>query len=196
MENFPLQPYDALMLVVLISCTIFGAWKGMAWQIAALASLVVSGAVAINFSGPLAPHFGDQTPWNRCLAMLVLYLITGVVIWLVFRVVAGLIDRVRLKEFDRQVGAIFGAAKGLMWCLLITFFSVTLSEPLCEVVLDAHSGKYATRLIHFGSPLLPVEVHEKLSQYIKQFHEKAHPDTPLPAAPSGSEERSGATPFQ
>ena len=195
MESFPLQPYDALMLVVLISCTVLGAWKGMAWQIAALASLVVSGIVAVNFSGPLAPHFGDQVPWNRCLAMLVLYLITGVAIWLVFRVVAGVIDRVRLKEFDRQVGAIFGAAKGLVWCLLITFFSVTLSEPLCEAVLKTHSGEYATRLIHFGTPLLPVEVHEKVGKYIEQFHEKAHPDTPPPEAPSGSEEHSGGTFF-
>ncbi|MEE8450576.1 MAG: CvpA family protein [Thermoguttaceae bacterium] len=196
MEDFPLKPYDALMLVVLISCTVFGAWKGVAWQIAALASLVVSGVVAINFSGPLTPYFGDQAPWNRCLAMLVLYLITGVAIWLLFRVVASFIDRVRLKEFDRQIGAIFGAAKGLMWCLLITFFSVTLSEPLSEIVLDTRSGEYATRLIHFGSPLLTVEVHEKLSKYIEQFHEKAHPDTPLPEAPGASEERSGESLFR
>lgn len=196
MENFPLQPYDGLMLVILISCTVFGAWKGMAWQVAALASLTVSGVVAIHFSGPLAPFFGDQSPWNRCLAMLVLYLVTGVAIWLLFRIVAGFIDRVRLKEFDRQVGAIFGAAKGLIWCLIITFFSVTLSEPLCEVVLKTRSGEYATRLIHFGSPLLPVEVHQKLSKYIEQFHEKVHPDTPLPAPPGTDEERSTESLFR
>jgi len=194
MENFPLQPYDALMLIVLIFCTVFGAWKGMAWQIASLASLVVSGIVAVQFSGAVAPFFGDQEPWNRCLAMLVLYLITGIAIWLVFRAVAGMIDRVRLKEFDRQIGAIFGAAKGLMWCLLITFFSVTLSEPLCEIVLKSRSGEYATRLIHFGSPLLPVEVHDKIGKYLEDFHEKVHPDSPPPEAPiRDRDERPGGT---
>ncbi len=180
MENFPLQPYDVFMLVVLILCTVFGAWKGMAWQLAALASLVISGGVALHFSGPLAHHFGGQEPWNRCIAMLVLYLVTSMSIWLLFRLVAGAMDRVRLKEFDRQVGGLFGAAKGLMWCLLITFFAVTLSEPLRQKVLKSYSGEYAARLIHFGAPLLPPEVHDKLGKYIKEFHEKYHPETPPP----------------
>ena len=37
------------------------------------------------------------------------------------------IDRLKLKEFDRQIGAIFGLAKGVLWCAVITFFTVTLS---------------------------------------------------------------------
>ncbi|NIL97244.1 MAG: CvpA family protein, partial [Planctomycetales bacterium] len=94
--------------VVIVLTTVFGAWKGMAWQLAALASLVVSFIVAARCSGPLAPYFSVQAPWNRFLAMLVLYMITSLGIWLLFRLVAGVIDRVRLKEFDRQVGAMFG----------------------------------------------------------------------------------------
>lgn len=180
MESFPLEIYDVVMLAVLLFCTIFGAWKGMAWQVAALASLVVSAAVAVNFSAPLTPYFGEQEPWNRCVAMLVLYMVTSLGIWLLFRLVAGMIDRVRLKEFDRQVGALFGAAKGVMWCLLITFFAVTLSEPLRQRVLKSYSGVCAARLIHLGSPLLPPPVHEKLGKYILEFHEKYHPETPPP----------------
>ena len=52
--DLAVQPYDFLMLAVLVLCTVFGAWKGMAWQLAAPASLVVSAGVAVHASGPIA----------------------------------------------------------------------------------------------------------------------------------------------
>jgi len=176
--DFPLQTYDFLMLAVLIFSIVFGAWKGMAWQIAALASLVVSGAVAIYCSAPLAPYFGQQEPWNRCIAMLVLYLLTSLGIWMLFGLVAGVIDRVRLKEFDRQMGALLGAAKGVLWCLVITFFAVTLSESVRQQILHSHSGYYAALLIHRATPLLPPKVHDVLGEYLEEFQRKLDPQTP------------------
>ena len=167
--------YDALMLAVLIGFTIYGAWKGMAWQIATLAALVASTVVAVRFSRPLAPVFSVEEPWNYCLAMLVLYLATSLIIWMLFRLVSELIDRVRLKEFDRQVGALFGLAKGVLWCLVITFFTVTLSEDARQKVLRSYSGYYAAVLIHRASPALPPKVHDILGKYIRQFDEKLHP---------------------
>ena len=38
----------------------FGFWKGMAWQLASLASLVVSYIAALQFSERLAPTFGEH----------------------------------------------------------------------------------------------------------------------------------------
>ena len=68
--------YDAVMLAVIILATVWGAWKGMAWPITSLAAIVVSGMVAIHFSASLAPIFSDREPWNRFIAMFVLYLLT------------------------------------------------------------------------------------------------------------------------
>lgn len=167
-----LQPYDVLMLAVLVLCTVFGAWKGMAWQVAALASVVVSVAVAVHASPSLAPLFGLEEPWGRCAAMLVLYLVTALGIWLLFRLVAGMIDRVRLKEFDRQVGALFGAAKGVLWCLVITFFVVTLSESARQSVLRSRSGYYTTVLIRRARPVLPQDLRELLGEYIDELDRK------------------------
>ncbi len=130
-----MEPYDILMLVVLGGATVFGAWKGMAWQLASLSSLVVSYLVAVRFSADLAPYFGTQVPLNRFVAMLVLYGVTSLGIWFTFRVISGWLDRCRLKEFDRHVGGLFGAAKGILLCIGITFFAVTLSEAARETVL-------------------------------------------------------------
>ena len=186
MEFSILQPYDFLM--IRSACPLrrcFGVLKGMAWQLAALASLVVSGLVAAHFSGQIAPYFGAEAPWNLCLAMLVLYVATSLVIWLVFRVVSSAIDRVQLKEFDRQLGGLFGAVKGVLWCVVITFFAVTLSEPGRQAVLKSHSGYYIAVLTARGVPLLPQEVRAVLGKYIDELDRRLDPKQPAaPAEPA------------
>jgi len=178
MESGPIQFYDIVMLVLLLGATAFGAWKGMAWQIASLASLVVSAGVAVRFGGPLAPMFGQSEPWNRFVAMLVLYLATSLAIWVLFRFVAGMIDRVQLREFDRQIGALFGLAKGVLLCLVVTFFAVTLSESARQAVLHSYSGGYVARLIQRATPVLPTEVRDVLGKYIDELDRQLDPNTP------------------
>jgi membrane protein required for colicin V production len=178
MEVAGLQIYDILMLIVLAGTAIFGFWKGMAWQLASLASVVVSAMVAVHFGGAIAPWFSAREPWNRYIAMLVLYLITSLGIWLIFRIIAGAIDRVRLKEFDRQLGALFGVAKGVLLCVVITFFAVTLSEDIRQKVLVSNSGRYIAILMKNATPVLPEEVRKPLGEYIDELDRKLNPATP------------------
>jgi len=93
----------------------------------------------------------------------------------VFRMVAEVIERVRLKEFDRQTGALFGAAKGVLLCLVITFFAVTLSQPARQAVLRSRTGYYTTVLIHRGVPVLPQEIRNVLGKYIEELKSKLDP---------------------
>ena len=46
--------YDIVMLVVVVGAIWFGWWKGMAWQIASLAAIIVSYIVAVNFREPVS----------------------------------------------------------------------------------------------------------------------------------------------
>jgi membrane protein required for colicin V production len=179
---FPLQPYDFLMIAVIFFCALFGAWKGMAWQLAALASVVLSGLVAIHGSAPLAPYFGAQSPWNRCVAMLLLYVGTSLVVWLAFNLVSGFVVRLRLKEFDRQLGGVFGAVKGVLWCVVITFFAVTLSEPARQAVLKSYSGYYIAVLTERARPILPQEVRAVLGKYIDELDRELDPKSARPPA--------------
>ena len=173
-----MQTYDFIMLAVLLAATLFGAWKGMAWQLASLASFVLSYAVALRFSPHLAPMFGDSQPWNRFLAMLVLYIATSLVVWILFRLVADVIDRVKLKEFDRQLGATFGLAKGVLLCVVITFFAVAmLPEPQKQSILDSRSGYYIGVLLDRSHTVLPEELHDILHPYIHAIDERLDADT-------------------
>jgi membrane protein required for colicin V production len=163
-----LQPYDAIMLAVLAWCVGVGIWKGMAWQVAALTSVFASGAAAIALNGSVAPyltmHFNVLDPWNRIFAMLGIYVAVSLAIWLVFRLVKRVIDNVHLKEFDRQLGALFGLVKGAIYCIVITFFAVTLSESARGHILVSRSGHFIARTIREANPVLPDEVRAVLGK--------------------------------
>jgi membrane protein required for colicin V production len=170
-----MEIYDICMLVVLVGATVFGAWKGMAWQVASAASLVLSYFVALRFSEQLAPRFGAQAPLNRFIAMAVLYAGTSIAIWVLFRMVAGIINRVKLKEFDRQMGAIFGAAKGILLCVAITFFAVTLSAQARGMVLESKSGHYIALFLDRAEGVMPQELHQVLDPYLNKLEKELEP---------------------
>ncbi|MGA2031166.1 MAG: CvpA family protein [Thermoguttaceae bacterium] len=178
MPNISPQSYDLLMVAVFAFSALFGAWKGMAWQIAAVAALVLSTAMSLRFGGPLAPYVSHEEPWNRFLAMLILYVGTSLVVWLLFRAVAKFINRVQLREFDHQLGALLGGVKGALWCILISFFAVTLSEPARQVVLHSRSGHYIAVLTQRAEPILPQEVRAHLGKYLEELDRKLDPKTP------------------
>jgi membrane protein required for colicin V production len=166
--------YDLLMIALLLGTTVFGFLKGMAWQVASLASLVASYFIALRFSGPLASTglFGDEGPWNRFVAMLAIYLFTSLLIWLAFRVVSRAIDRVRLQEFDKQIGGLFGFAKGVLLCVATTFFALTLVPATREVILRSHSGHYLAILIARADAVMPPEVHDVLDPYLERLEQE------------------------
>lgn len=181
MDSLPIQPYDMLMIALIVGMVLYGMIRGAAWQVAALGSVALSVFVALKFSASLAPVFSKQEPWNRFLAMLVLYIATSLAVWLVFRFVSELIDKIKLHQFDRQLGAILGLAKGVLFALLITFFAVTLAEGTRQVVLKARSGHFASVFIHKAVPLLPDDVRAALGKYIDEFDQKLDPNTaPVP----------------
>jgi membrane protein required for colicin V production len=167
------QGYDLIMLIVLGMATIFGAIKGFAWQVASLASIIVSYFVAYRFRYDVAEMIQAQPPWNQFLAMLILYVGTSFVIWVGFRLISGTIDRVRLKEFDRHMGAAFGLAKGCVFCLLITMFATSLLGPKQQAAIcQSRSGYYIAQVLNHGVGVLPKEIHEVVGPYLARLDDK------------------------
>lgn len=164
-----LHVYDIFMVVVILVATLFGAWKGMAWQIASLSALVASYFVALHFSPALAPHLSAEAPWNKFLAMLIIYVVTSAGIWTAFQIVSKAIERVKLQEFDQQVGAIFGAFKGVVLCVAITFFAVTLSQRARDTILHTRSGYYAALILEKAEPIMPAELRRVLEPHLERF---------------------------
>lgn len=178
-----MEVYDIIMLVVLVGATLFGAVKGLAWQIASLGAIVASYFAAVRFRGPVAQMLDFEAPWNMFLAMLILYIGTSLVIWLAFRFVSQIIDKVKLKQFDRQIGALLGFAKGVALCVIITLFAVTLmSDDAKTKIVHSRSGYYIAVLLDRSHAVMPDEVHDVLEPYIHSLDERldgpgeAHPE--------------------
>ena len=158
------------MLVVLVAAGLFGAIKGFAWQVASIASIVVSYFVACRFREPLSRSIVAEEPWNKFLAMLILFIGTSLVIWVGFNMIRETLDRMRLKEFDRQIGAIFGLLKGGLYCTLITLFAVTLmGETVRSKIVASKSGRFIARNLDRSESVFPPEVHEFLEPYLERF---------------------------
>jgi uncharacterized membrane protein required for colicin V production len=173
MNAMPFQPYDILMLLVLAGCVIWGAWKGFAWQVASLASIFLSYVIALNFRGQLAQAIQLQPPLNIFAAMLALFLGSSLVVWLAFNFVSEMIERVKLKEFDRQVGAVFGLLKGVVLCVIVTLFGVTLLDQRTQQqICTSRSGYYIAVLLDRLDPLMPREIHQVLAPYVNEFEQK------------------------
>ena len=180
-----MQIYDLVMIAVMIAAMVFGAWKGFVWQLASLCSLVVSYFVALRFSHDLAPHLSGQAPLNRFLAMLLIYVACGLIIWVLFRMLSGLIDRVKLKEFDRQMGALTGLAKGALLCVAITFFAVSLSGATYrQSILESHSGRAIGHFIDRVDSSMPQGMHELVHPFLEEIDAKLQPDAAKTAAPA------------
>jgi membrane protein required for colicin V production len=165
-----MQPYDILMLIVLAAAVAWGAWKGLAWQIASLSSIALSYFVALRFRGQLAGVISAAPPWNIFLSMLILFLGTGLIVWIGFNFISELIEKVKLKEFDRQLGALFGAGKGVLLCVLITLFSVALlSDAQRQAICNSRSGYYIALLLDRADMVIPAELHQVLDPYLDKF---------------------------
>ncbi len=162
-----MQTYDIIMLVIVASATIFGAIKGFAWQVASLASIFVSYVLATYFRNDVAKLIDAQPPWNMFLAMLLLYFGSSLVIWMIFRLVSSSIDKIRLKDFDRQLGAGFGLLKGALLCCIVTMFAMTLlGRGQQQAIANSRSGHYISRVLANAGGILPEEVKQIVGPYI------------------------------
>jgi membrane protein required for colicin V production len=180
-----IEGYDLVMLGILAGAALLGYFKGMVWQLAWIAGIVVSSYVAFRFGAVLAPFFGTQAPWNRFAAMLAIYVGTSLAVWLVFRVISGAINAVHLSAFDHQLGLLLGLAKGLLLCVVVTFFSVTLAPAYRNQIVASRSGRLVAELIVRADTYLPKEIHDTVDPFVKQFEKQFEPSTGMPAAAAG-----------
>ena len=165
-----MEGYDILMLALLVGSTLFGAYKGLTWQVASIASMLVSYGAAYRFRGTIANWISADPPWNIFASMLIVYATSSLGIWSICQMIRDLIERVRLKEFDRQMGALFGFAKGVIFCSIVTLFAVTLlDDAQRRNIVHSRSGHYISRFLHDAAPVMPVEVKEVIGPYLDEF---------------------------
>lgn len=165
-----MQTYDLIMLAIFAAAILFGAWKGLAWQVASVSAIFVSYLVALKFRGPVSQMIRVDPPLNQFIAMFAIYALVSAGIWIGFGYVKAFIERLSLRSFDRQAGALLGALKGGLLCIVVTMFAVTLlGESRRQQICQSTSGLWIARSINKLRVVMPREIHPMLAPYLNRF---------------------------
>ncbi len=168
-----MQGYDLVMIGVMAFAIFRGYSKGLAWQISSIASIAASYFVAYRFKDTVTPMIDMPDPWRGLIAMMALFIGTSLVIWLLFQSIRGAIEKAKLKEFDQQLGAIFGGVKGAAWCTVITLVALSfMSQDMSQQIVNSQSGGYIARLLASSKRIVPAEVQQVVQPYIQHAEDK------------------------
>jgi len=157
--------YDIAVLGVLVFCMARGASRGLIWQLATIAGIILCLMFAETFSGILGPHISLKPPLNEWVTMFGAYLICSFVAFGAARMLTKGIEGAGLKEYNSHLGAILGLAKGVIVCLVATFFLATL-DATHNVIINSKSGYYAAITMRKIHPIMPEKLHDALNRYI------------------------------
>ena len=157
-----MQVYDILILIIVGWLTLRGAMKGMVSQLASIAGVIASFWAAIRFGPVLEPmlqaSFNAPPPWGKVTAMVIAFIGASIVVMFLKRILAGIVNAIHIKKFDRLCGALFGLLKGVLIGMILTFFAVMLSEHTRALATQSNSGKILVRLIQQTQTLFPNDI--------------------------------------
>ena len=187
--------FDLIILAILAALTLRGIWKGMISQIVSVISFFICWIVASQFGSLFAPTIPLEAPWNQVAAMAVIFIITMVAIRFAHAALEKIIKNWHLAKLNSLLGGLLGFTKGLLICLIITFFSVMLSETSRSVVFNSQSGIHLVHVITKIRVFVPGDSYEFVHNQLDQFQEKVDKSVPgqipktLPVQSSGTVQR-------
>lgn len=161
--------YDILVVCILFYFLAKGASRGLIWQLAGIAGILLCVTFAGTASNLIGPHINLAPPANQWAVMFITYLLASFVAFGFARTLNQWIDKLELKEYNRHLGALFGLLKGALLVLIMTFMIVTFSEKSRDLVRESKAARISAKIIHQAGPVIPDKLHAAVSRYIDMF---------------------------
>ena len=100
--------YDAVMAALVVAGMVWGAGRGIIWQVASISSLVL-GCGGGGISSPqLDTHFPGEPVVARAEAMLAIYAAVSGGVFLAAWMVRSTLRQLKFEAFDRHLGMVDG----------------------------------------------------------------------------------------
>jgi len=163
--------YDGVMALIVFYTLVHGYFRGAAWQVAPILSLVLGYMIAMPMSVTMAQYFGPP-PLNRLFALVTIYILVSTTVYLLVRSFREGVEKAKLTEVDRHLGAILGGVKGVLVTLVSTCVLLIYFPSMRDVVLQSESSSIAARMIGRIYPILPKAMHSLLDPYLKRLDEQ------------------------
>ena len=161
--------YDLIVLAILGYFALRGAARGLLTQLASIAAIVVCLVFAESISAAFGPIVNLEPPLNNWVVMLGAYLVFTFLAFGFARVLTDWVERAKLDSFNQHLGAVFGLVKGVVLCLVLTYFLVTLS-PASRAALSKSKSAYAAAYIMDRiHPVMPQNLEHALAKYLRAY---------------------------
>jgi len=149
---------DYAVVGVFAVSLVIGAWRGLVREVVSILGWVIAFLAANLLAGPLGPVMPEfiPTPELRvAAAYLGIFIASLIVTSLAGLLLSKVVSAVGLGGIDRLLGAVFGAARGLLILLAAALLAGLTSAPRQPYWRDSASGPLLTQAAGFLKPLLP-----------------------------------------
>lgn len=177
--------YDGAMVGIVVLGMIWGAWRGITWQLASIASLVLGYLVGFPLSAQLAPHFPGEPIVARSLALLASYAGVSGAIFLAAWVVRATLREWKFEAYDRHLGMVLGGLEGAVIGLVVTLFVVSFAPATRTPIFSSRAGHVVSWTLDSFGPVLPGEIRKELEPVWAQVEGTA-PAADIAEAPATS----------
>jgi membrane protein required for colicin V production len=177
------QTVDLILLGLVTLSVIVGLWRGFIKEVFALAVWVFAFMAAFYFSGSLAallePHV-DVPSARSGLAFAGVFILVLVAGGLLTFLIGKLVEKTGLSGTDRLLGAVFGAARGLLLLLAMILAAGFTPVPLDPWWQSSRVIQGLLPLAEWSSTFLP----EAALQYLDLYPEPPAAETDAPSEPA------------
>ncbi len=157
--------YDATMAGLVLAGMVWGAWRGIIWQLASISSLVLGYLVAHQVSPQVAAHFPGEPVVARAQAMLAIYVAVSGGVFLVAWMLRSTLRQLRFLAFDRHLGMLMGGLEGALLGLVGTLFVVSMDPRARTPIFASPTGRVVCQVMNQVGPVLPAEAREVLAPF-------------------------------
>lgn len=157
--------YDVAMVCMVIAGMVWGAWRGITWQVASIASLVLGYTVSQTLSSQLAPQLPGDPVVARAVAMMIIYVAVSGGVFLAAWIVRTTLRKLQFEAYDRHLGMVLGGLEGTLLGMLATLFVVSLAPQTREPIFTSPTGRVVGQVMAALGPVLPSEARSVLAPF-------------------------------
>jgi membrane protein required for colicin V production len=159
--------FDAFILGLVALVAGIGAWKGFAWLLGVTWAPIAGLSAGWPLSAGLGPQLGLRAPLDRMAAFAILYALITLLVYLAAVALKRRLEEAQLGGWDRHLGFVFGAVKGIVLALLVTAAALSASKDLRARLPATRSGELMAKAVRAVRPALPRAALELLGPWFE-----------------------------
>jgi membrane protein required for colicin V production len=158
--------FDFIAAAVIAVSVGFSIWRGFVREVLALLSWIAAFWLARLFAAVVAgwlPASWSHQGLRIAIGFVAVMLVSLLVLSLMSMLVVRLVKVAGLTASDRMLGAVFGAARGVLIVVILVLLGGMTSEPREPYWRNALSSKPLQKMAVWARPLLPEDIARRVS---------------------------------